>query len=36
MDWYDEEEARATKALVKGIVYIAAIAIIVACVLKYF
>jgi hypothetical protein len=36
MDWYDEEEARASKNLVKVIIFIAVIATIAACVVKYF
>jgi hypothetical protein len=36
MNWYDEEEARAAKALVRGILFVAIIGVVAACVVKYF
>ena len=35
MDWYDEEEDRAAKAVVRGIIFVAVVAVIAACVVKY-
>lgn len=36
MDWFDEEEDRAAKSVVKTLIFIAVIAVIAACVVKYF
>lgn len=36
MDWYDEEEDRAAKSVVKVIIFLAVVGVIAACVVKFF